>query len=84
MGGGALQLGLGRVDGGLITYGANREVARRRMGQYVGRILQGAKPADLPFARASKLELCIDMKTAKALGLSVPQSLLAQADQVIC
>jgi putative ABC transport system substrate-binding protein len=71
------------LTGGLITYGANREVARQQMGQYVGRILQGAKPADLPFVRASKLELCINMKTAKALGVSVPQALLAQADQVI-
>jgi putative ABC transport system substrate-binding protein len=75
--------GMVALTGGLITYGANREVARQQMGQYVGRILQGAKPADLPFVRASKLELCINMKTAKALGVSVPQALLAQADQVI-
>ncbi len=70
-------------SGGLITYGVNYDAARRQMGSYVGRILKGAKPADLPFARADKIELFINMQTAKALGLAVPQSLLAQADKII-
>lgn len=70
-------------SGGLITYGVNRGAAHRRMGGCVGRILKGARPADMPFARADKIELFINMQTAKALGLAVPQSLLAQADQVI-
>jgi ABC-type uncharacterized transport system substrate-binding protein len=69
--------------GGLITYGASREAVKRQMGVYAGRILKGAKPADLPFDRAAKFELFINMKTAKALGINVPQSLLAQADKVI-
>jgi ABC-type uncharacterized transport system substrate-binding protein len=70
-------------SGGLITYGVNRGAAHRQMGSCVGRILKGARPADMPFARADKIELFINMQTAKALGLAVPQSLLAQADQVI-
>jgi putative ABC transport system substrate-binding protein len=69
--------------GGLIAYGVNRDAVLRQMGSYVGRILKGARPADLPFARADKLELFLNMETAKTLGLAVPQSLLAQADQVI-
>jgi putative ABC transport system substrate-binding protein len=69
--------------GGLIAYGVNPDAARRQMGGYVGRILKGARPADMPFARADKIELFINMQSAEALGLAVPQSLLAQADQVI-
>lgn len=70
-------------SGGLITYGVNRGAAIHQLGSSVGRILKGARPADMPFARADKIELFINMQTAKALGLSVPQSLLAQADKVI-
>jgi putative ABC transport system substrate-binding protein len=69
--------------GGLITYGASRELGERQMGVYAGRILKGAKPAHLPFERVAKFELFINTKTAKALDLSVPQLLLAQADEVI-
>lgn len=70
-------------SGGLITYGVNRGAADRQMGSCVGRILKGTLPADMPFARADKIELFINMQTARALGLAVPQALLAQADKVI-
>jgi len=70
-------------SGGLVTYGADRDLARRQMGRYVARILQGSKPADMPFVQAQKIDLCINTKTARALGISVPQSLLRKADQVI-
>lgn len=69
--------------GGLISYGPDRLAARRQMGFYVGKILGGAKPADLPFARPDKIDLVINLKTAGALGLRVPSSLLAQADKLI-
>ena len=66
-----------------MSYGASNTDSHRRLGYYVGRILAGAKPADLPVERSTRLDLLINFKAAKSLGLPIPESMFTRADEVL-
>ena len=80
---GAAPAGGGVEAGGLMAYSVDELETARRLAAYVDRILKGAKPADLPVQEMSRFELVINMKTAKSLGITIPQTVLLSADEVI-
>ena len=71
------------TSGGLLSYGPNYSDLFRRAGDYVDKILKGAKPADLPVELPTRIELIVNLKTAKVIGLTIPESFLLRADEVI-